>query len=92
MDGMIPMEPRNDTYVPDAWSRSPVALCPRCHTPMEKFDGADVKERNYRGLLCPKCHWFKGTRSLGYGMRRVGPKSDGRYDEPFEGRIRPRRR
>ncbi|MGQ9582150.1 MAG: hypothetical protein ACUVV6_01375 [Thermoplasmatota archaeon] len=57
---------------------------------MEDFDGPDVRDRNYRGLLCPKCHWFSGVRSLGYGRKRVGPRADGRYEEPYEGRIRPR--
>jgi len=67
-------------------------ICPRCRTVMEPFDGADVKDRNFRGLLCPNCHWFKGSRSLGYGLRRVGARHDGKYDEPFEGKIRPQRR
>lgn len=85
------MEMRNEQTVYQAPSTS-TGPCPKCHSPMEAFDGADVKDRNYRGQLCTRCRWFKGTRSLGYGMRRVGPRADGNYDEEYEGKIRPRER
>jgi len=85
------MEIRDAPAVPQAQAASNQS-CPKCHTLMEPFDGADVKDRNYQGMLCPMCRWFKGSRSLGYGMRRVGARHDGRYDEPFEGKIRPRQR
>jgi len=85
------MEIRDAPAVPQAQPASDQS-CPKCRTVMEPFDGADVKDRNYRGFLCPMCHWFKGSRSLGYGMKRVGARHDGHYDEPFEGKIRPQRR
>jgi hypothetical protein len=84
------MEYQNRPAVEGAWNASKAEMCPKCHSPMEGFDGMDVKERNYQGMICPKCRWFKGSRSMGYGLKRIGPRSDGNYDEKYEGKIRPR--
>ena len=84
------MEQHNQPAVEGAWQPGQARLCPKCRTTMEAFDGADIKDRNYQGMLCPKCRWFKGSRSLGYGRRSVGARGDGKYDEPYEGKIRPR--
>jgi hypothetical protein len=68
--------------------------CPKCRAHMEPFDGADIKGRNHRGKLCPKCRYFMGVRfdKSKPSRGRVDPKRYGQHEEKFEGRIRPKGR
>ena len=62
--------------------------CPKCKAHMEPFDGADIKDTNYRGKLCPKCGWFVGVRSkVKQGGGRIDPRKYGQFEEKFEGRF-----
>jgi hypothetical protein len=68
--------------------------CPKCKAHMEDFDGADIKNRNHRGKLCPKCRWFIGVRydKASRSRGRFDAKKYGKFEQKFEGRIRPKRR
>jgi hypothetical protein len=67
--------------------------CPKCKAHMEPFDGADVKDNNFKGRLCPKCGWFIGVRFKGqHGGGRIDPRKYGKSEEKFEGRVRKKDR
>ena len=86
------MERQNEVVLFQPTAGPDPDACPKCKAHMEPFDGADVKDVNYRGKLCSKCGWFVGVRSKGQHGGRIDPKKYGKFEEQYSGRIRTKSR